>query len=83
MTPDELKRLAREASKKEYESIMAKMKEAAKEGSFSCTFNDISDGAKEQLREAGFTVVKRYKSVRNPFGSQGSDYYEVSFSDKK
>jgi hypothetical protein len=79
MTPEELKKMALEATKKEYEEIMAKMQNAAKEGSFSCNFSSISDGAREQLTSAGFTVTRRYKQG-NALGSSSTGYYEVSFS---
>ena len=54
MTPEDFKKIALEATKKEYEAIMAEMQQAAKEGSFTCSFRTISDGAIHQLKEAGF-----------------------------
>lgn len=58
MTPEELKKMALASSEAEYKQIMEYMKNAAKQGSFSETFNHLSDGAIEQLRNEGFTVTK-------------------------
>ena len=58
MTPDELKKIALDATKKEYESIMDQMKRSAESGSYSCEFSKISDGAVSQLRSAGFDVQR-------------------------
>ena len=78
MTPEELKKIAIDASKKEYEQIMSGLQKEAKEGSFSATFSSITDGAIEQLEKAGFLVNKRYRGA----GSSSTSYYEVSFNKK-
>lgn len=77
MTPDELKQIALNATKKEYELIIVEMKAAASKGSFTCRFPSISDGAKQQLTDAGFDVVKR-----NQLSMRGGSptYYEVKFA---
>lgn len=78
MTPEELKQIALEATKKEYEAIIAEMKKAATAGSFTCRFQNISDGAKHQLVEAGYEVNAKTNYNRGPYGGS-SKYYEVRF----
>ena len=59
MTPEELKQIAIEATKKEYEEIVEKMKSSAKQGSFSCKFATLSEKVMEQLKNAGFDVQEK------------------------
>ncbi len=83
MNAEEFKKMAVEASKKEYEEIMKEMKKAAESGSFSCEFETLTDGAIYQLREAGYTVNKNQRTVKSPFGivtNQGS-YFRVSLKE--
>lgn len=81
MSPEELKKIALESSRKEYETIVAEMKKAAQQGSFSCDFSDISDGAIEQLRKDGFSVVPK-TTYNKGIRTSSTTYYQVSF-DKK
>ena len=54
MKPEQLKQIALDATKKEYEAIISEMQKAANEGSFTCSFKSITDGAVHQLKEAGY-----------------------------
>lgn len=75
-----LKKLLLKHLKKEYETIIEKMQLAAKEGSFTCSFKTISDGAIHQLKEVGFNVQVRNLYNRSTLGSTSTKYYEVLFA---
>jgi hypothetical protein len=78
MNAEEFKKRALAASEKEFAFIKAHLERAADTGSYSCIFNNISDGAREHLQKSGYEVVKRTKYVkRGPFQSKSVDYYEV------
>lgn len=80
MTPEQLKQIALDATKNEYEAIISEMQNAAKKGSFTCSFKSISDGAVHQLKEAGYNVQIKTHQTRGVYGSNGTKYFEVGFS---
>jgi hypothetical protein len=80
MTPEQLKQIALDATKKEYEAIISEMQKAANEESFTCSFRSISDGAVHQLKEAGYDVQVKTHYTRGVYGSSGTKYFEVGFS---
>lgn len=80
MKPEELKQIALDATKKEYEAIISVMQKAANEGSFTCTVKSITDGAVHQLKEAGYDVQVKTQYTRGLYGSSGAKYFEVGFS---
>lgn len=79
MSPEELKQIALEATKQEYEAIMSEMQKAASEGSFTCTFKSISDGAVYQLKEAGYDVQAKTRYNKTAYGTTTTKYFEVRF----
>ena len=56
MTPKELKEIADNASKKNFEEIYAQLKLSAEKGYHSCEFKGLPEGVVEHLKSAGFIV---------------------------
>lgn len=80
MTPEQLKQIALDSTKKEYEGIISEMQKAANVGSFTCSFKSISDGAVHQLKEAGYDVQVKTHYARGIYGNVGTKYFEIGFS---
>ncbi len=76
MTPQELKDIALNASKKEYETVLDELKKAAKEGRFSAAFDSLLEGTIELLKTEGYGVLE--KNRRNDM--RGGTFWEVSFN---
>jgi hypothetical protein len=75
MTPQELKDLALEASKKEFDSVLEGLRRAAKEGRLSEGFDSLLEGTVELLKAAGYAVQEK----RRPNNMRGHTFWEVSF----
>jgi muramoyltetrapeptide carboxypeptidase LdcA involved in peptidoglycan recycling len=82
MTPEQLRQIALDSSKNEYEAIVAQMHAAAKQGSLSCNFPHITEGAIEQLKEEGFQVISRVHITRSMLANKSTPYFEVRFDDE-
>lgn len=80
MTPDQLRKIAFESSRGEFELICKKMEVAAKAGGLSCDFDDISDGAKAQLEAAGYIITRKSTHIKGAFNMPTKYYYQVSFA---
>lgn len=75
MTPQELKDMALESSKKECESVLEALKKAAKEGRLSEGFDSLLEGTIELLKTAGYVVQEK----RRANDMRGLTFWEVSF----
>lgn len=74
MTPQELKEIALQASKKEYDTVIEELGKSAKEGKFTATFTSLTDGTKELLTKEGYVVKRRLGGNRNE-----RIYWDISF----
>lgn len=79
MTPDELKQIAINATKIEFDIILKELELTAKNGALSATFKTISDGAISQLKDAGFDVILKTNYNTIAIGKKLNKYYEVKF----
>lgn len=79
MTPKELKQIAFDATKIEYENILNKLKQSAENGALGANFDEISEGAICQLKIAGFDVLLKTNYSGIKIGGKSSKYFEVKF----
>jgi hypothetical protein len=56
MTPEEMRKIAKQSAKAEYDKSIEKLKDAASKGNFSALVGNICDATIEMLREAGYSV---------------------------